>query len=117
MKKILVLCASAVFSTASFAAGGTVAASADGASANVTGGSSGTCIMLPDGATATLRFSKGVAGAWDCDATAAGVGTYHAQGKGFTFSASSGGGAVAKNAGTDAAAAAAAALAAAAGSS
>lgn len=116
MKKILTLCALAAFSTVSFAVE-TVAASETGGVGNVTGGTGGNCTMLPEGATATLRFSKGVAGAWACSTTAAGVGAHHPQGKQFTFSASSAGGAVTKAAGTSAADAATAALTAAAGSS
>lgn len=54
------------------------------------------CPLVATGETAKIRGSKDVKISYACDASAAGLGTAHPQGKGCSFGASSNGGALAK---------------------
>lgn len=74
-----------------FAASGTISGSATGGSASLTVAE---CEMIASGETANIKLSKEVEGAYNCDASAAGVGTAHPQGKGKSYTASSNGGAI-----------------------
>lgn len=101
MKKLILASALALTSSLSFAAATAITATTAGASAALT---QTQCGVVGAGETATIRFSAGVAGAYECSATVAVVGTYHSQGRGRTYVASSVGGAIAENTSTNVAA-------------
>lgn len=67
------------------------------------------CGMIATNETANVQLSKDVTGEYDCSTSAAGVATYHPQGKSKTFSVSSNGGKLSETDGSGIGAAATAA--------